>query len=58
MTTIRTNTGLNRRDIRRLERGGYEILAIETREVDERTEETFIWGREDALGISEYALPF
>ena len=58
MTTIRTNTGLNRRDIRRLERGGYEILAIETREVAESVEETFIWGREDGLGISEYGLPF
>ena len=57
MTTIRTATSLTTRDIRRLERHGYEILAIETGEGQVGTEETFIWGREDGLGIPEYALP-
>ena len=58
MTTIRTGTALTRRDIRRLERGGYELLAMETREEETGVEETFIWGREDDLGIAEYALPY
>lgn len=58
MTTIRTATSLTIRDIRRLEQHGYEILAVETRDEQVGTEETFIWGREDGLGISEYALPF
>ena len=31
MTIIRTTAGLTRGDIRRLKRGRYEILAIETR---------------------------
>ena len=30
MTIIRTGNGLTRRDVRRLEQGRYEILAIET----------------------------
>lgn len=58
MTTIRTGITLTRRDIRRLERHGYELLAIETRHGDAGTEDTIIWAREDGLGIPEYALPF
>lgn len=58
MTTIRTATTLTQRDIRRLERRGYEILAVETRQMDAGTQETIIWGREDDLGIPEYASPF
>ncbi|WP_420608290.1 hypothetical protein [Novosphingopyxis sp.] len=58
MTTIRTGTTLTNRDIRRLERHGYEILAIETRQVDAGPRETIIWGREDDLGIPEHSLPF
>ena len=58
MTTIRTGITLTNRDICRLERHGYEILAVETRQVDAGAEETIIWGREDDLGIPEHALPF
>ncbi len=58
MTTIRTGTALTDRDIRRLERHGYELLGIETREGETATIETFIWAREDHIGIPEYALPF
>ena len=58
MTIIRTATSLNRRDIRRLERHGYEILVTETRELETGTDESFIWGRDDDLGIPECALPY
>jgi hypothetical protein len=58
MTTIRTATDLNRRDIRRLERHGYEILAIEARQGNTGTEETVLWARQDDLGIPEHELPF
>ena len=58
MTTIRTANDLNRRDLRRLQRHGYEILAIETREGDLGIEETVLWAREDDLGIPEHELPF
>lgn len=58
MTTIHTGTALTDRDIRRLERHGYEILTIETREGKTATIETFIWAREDQISILEYALPF
>ena len=31
---------------------------MERREKETGVEETFIWGREDDLGIAEYALPY
>ena len=59
MTVIRTGAGLTRHDIRRLTRGGYEILAIETRHLDEGNETTILWERDDGPNaITEAELPF
>ena len=58
MTIIRTGTALTHRDLHRLERHGYEILAIEARKADAGTQETIVWGRENDLGIPEQDLPF
>jgi hypothetical protein len=59
MTIIRTIADLTRHDVRRIKRGRYEILAIEThhRGPDETTE--ILWSREDSLNaIREDELPF
>ena len=59
MTIIRTIADLTRGDIRRIKRGRYEILAIETRHLghDETTE--ILWSREDPpSAIREDELPF
>jgi hypothetical protein len=59
MTTIRTGTGLTRLDVRRLERGRYEILAIETRRMDQGDLTEIIWERDDGPdAITEVELPF
>jgi hypothetical protein len=59
MTTIRTGTGLTPRDVRRLERGRYEILAIETWHLDDGDVTDIIWGRDDGPdAITEAELPF
>jgi hypothetical protein len=59
MTIIRTTADLTRLDVRRIKRGRYEILAIETRylEQDETTE--ILWSREDLPNaIREEELPY
>ena len=59
MTTIRTGTGLTRRDVRRLEQGRYEILAIETRRLDQGERTEINWERDDGPdAITEAELPF
>ena len=59
MTIIRTGNGLTRRDVRRLEQGRYEILAIETRRLDQVDLTEIIWERDDGPdAITEAELPF
>jgi len=59
MTTIRTGTGLTRRDVRRLELGRYEILVIETLHLDQGELTEIIWERDDGPdAITEAELPF
>ena len=59
MTTIRTGTGLTRCDVRRLELGRYEILAIETLHLDQGELTEIIWERDDGPdAITEAELPF
>ena len=59
MTTIRTGTGLTRRDVRRLELGRYEILAIETLHLEQGELTEIIWERDDGPdAITEAELPF
>ena len=59
MTTIRTVAGLTRHDIRRIKRGRYEILAVETRHSDRGDVTEIIWHREDGPdAIQEHELPF
>jgi hypothetical protein len=59
MTVIRTGAGLTRHDIRRLLRGRYEILAIETRHLDEGDLTQILWERDDGPNaITEAELPF
>jgi len=59
MATIRTGTGLTRGDVRRLKRGRYEILAIETRRLDQGDLTEIIWERDDGPdAITEAELPF
>ena len=58
MTTIRTRTDLTARDIRRLERHGYEILAIPTDQQTTADQDTIVWARQDGLDIPEHELPF
>ena len=59
MTTIRTGTGLTRRDVRRLELGRYEILAIETLHLDQSERTEIICERDDGPdAITEAELPF
>ena len=59
MTIIRTGAGLNRRDVRSLERDRYEIRAIETRHLAEGDLTQILWERDDGPdGITEAELPF
>ena len=59
MTIIRTVTGLTRHDVRRLKRGRYEILAIETRCLVQGEVTEIVWERDDGPGaITEAELPF
>ncbi len=59
MTTIRTGTGLTRRDVRRLKRGRTELLAIETRRMDQGDLTEIIWQRDDGPdAITAAELPF
>jgi hypothetical protein len=59
MTIIRTVAGLTRGDFRRLKRGRYEILAIETRHLDQGELTEIIWERDDGPdAITEAELPF
>ena len=59
MTTIRTGTGLTRRDVRRLELGRYEILAIESLHLDQGELTEIIWERDDGPdAITEAERPF
>lgn len=59
MTIIRTVAGLTRGDIRRLKRGRYEIVAIETRHLGQGEVTEIIWERDDGPdAIKELELPF
>ena len=59
MTTIRTVAGLTRHDIRRIKRGRYEILAVETRHLDRGDVTEIIWHREGGPdAIQEHELPY
>ena len=59
MTIIRTVAGLTRHDVRRIKRGRYEILAVETRHLEEGDVTEILWSREDgADAIQEHELPF
>ena len=58
MPTIRTRTDLTARDIRRLERHGYEILAIDTDQQTTADQNTIVWARQNGLDIPEHELPF
>ena len=58
MFTLRTRTDLTARDIRRLARHGYEILAIETDHQAGGDQHTIVWARETGLVILERELPY
>jgi hypothetical protein len=58
MFTIRTGTDLTARDIRRLERHGYEILAIPTDHPAKADQNTLVCARQNSLDIPEHELPF
>jgi hypothetical protein len=59
MTILRTGTDLTRRDVRRLEQGRYEILAIETLHLNHSDLTEIIWERDDGPdAITEAELPF
>jgi hypothetical protein len=47
MTIIRTVAGLTRHDVRRIKRGRYEILAIETRHLEHAEITEILWSRQD-----------
>jgi hypothetical protein len=58
MTIIRTIADLTRHDVRRIKRGRYEIMAIETRHLEGHVSE-ILWSREDPPNaIREDELPF
>lgn len=58
MTIIRTVAGLTRHDVRRIKRR-YEILAIETRHLDQAEVTEIIWHRNDGPdAIRESELPY
>ena len=48
MTIIRTVAGLTRGDFCRLKRGRYQMLAIETRHLEQGELTEIIWGRDDS----------
>jgi hypothetical protein len=59
MTIIRTVAGLTRHDVRRIKRGRYELLAIETRHLDQGEVTEILWHRDetpDAIVAAE--IPF
>ena len=59
MTIIRTVAGLTRHDVRRIKRGSYEILAVETRHLEEGDVTEILWSREDGPdAIHEHELPY
>jgi len=59
MTIIRTIAELTRHDVRRIKRGRYEILAVETRHLGQGQTTEILWHREDAPdAIREDELPF
>jgi hypothetical protein len=59
MTIIRTIAGLTRHDVRRIKRGRYEILAVETRHLEEGDVTEILWSREDGPdAIQQHELPF
>ena len=59
MTIIRTIAGLTRHDVRRIKRGRYEIMAAETRHLEEGDVTEILWSREDEPdAIQEHELPF
>lgn len=59
MTIIRTVANLTRGDFRRLKRGRYQILAIETSHLDQGDLTEIIWGRDDGPdAITAAELPF
>lgn len=59
MTTLRTRTGLSRRDVRGLLHDGYEIIVIETMHLDEGDDTTIVWHREDGPdAIQDWEIPY
>ncbi len=59
MTIIRTVAGLTRHDVRRIKRGRYEILAIETRHLEQDETTEILWSRQDPPNaIREDELPY
>jgi hypothetical protein len=58
MTTIRTHTELTTRDLRSLERLGYEITVILTEQQTTADQNTVTWARQNGLDIPEHELPF
>ena len=59
MTIIRTIANLTRHDVRRIKRGRYKILAIETQHLEHGDATEILWSREDAPdAIREEELPF
>jgi hypothetical protein len=59
MTIIRTIADLTRHDVRRIKRGRYEILAIETRHLELGDVTEILWSREEAPNaIRADELPF
>jgi hypothetical protein len=59
MTIIRTIADLTRHDVRRIKRGRYEILAIETRRLEQDETTEILWIRQDpSNAIREHELPF
>jgi hypothetical protein len=59
VSPIRTIADLTRHDVRRIKRGRYKILAIETRHMEQGEVTEIIWGRNDKPdAIHEHELPF
>ena len=59
MTIIRTIADLTRHDVRRIKRARYEILAIETRHLEQGDATEILWSREDAPdAIQAHEIPF
>lgn len=58
MFTLRTRTDLTARDVRRLLRHGYEILAIETEHNADHDQHTIVWTRNTGFVIPDHELPF